>query len=103
MRGRTLNNAFILLDEAQNTTPMQMKMFLTRMGPESKMIITGDASQIDLPGNQRSGLKEAVRFLNQVKGIGFVELSEKDVVRHRLVRDIIEAYRKAAHAEKDNT
>jgi phosphate starvation-inducible PhoH-like protein len=103
MRGRTLNNAFILLDEAQNTTPMQMKMFLTRMGPESKMIITGDASQIDLPGNQRSGLKEAVRFLNHVKGIGFVELSEKDVVRHRLVRDIIEAYRKAAHAEKDNT
>lgn len=103
MRGRTLNNAFILLDEAQNTTPMQMKMFLTRMGPESKMIITGDASQIDLPGNQRSGLKEAVRFLNHVKGIGFVELSEKDVVRHRLVRDIIDAYRRAAHAEKDNT
>jgi phosphate starvation-inducible protein PhoH and related proteins len=103
MRGRTLNNAFILLDEAQNTTPMQMKMFLTRMGPESKMIITGDGSQIDLPGNQRSGLKEAVRLLNQVKGIGFVELSEKDVVRHRLVRDIIEAYRKASNAEKDNT
>jgi phosphate starvation-inducible PhoH-like protein len=103
MRGRTLNNAFILLDEAQNTTPMQMKMFLTRMGPDSKMIITGDASQIDLPGNQRSGLKEAVHFLRHVKGIGFVELSEKDVVRHRLVRDIIEAYRKAAHAEKDNT
>ncbi len=67
------------------------------------MIITGDATQIDLPGNQRSGLKEAVRFLRHVKGIGFVELSEKDVVRHRLVRDIIEAYRKAALAEKDNT
>lgn len=94
MRGRTLNNAFILLDEAQNTTPMQMKMFLTRMGPESKMIITGDASQIDLPGKQRSGLKEAIRILRQVKGIGFMELSEKDVVRHRLVRDIIEAYGK---------
>jgi phosphate starvation-inducible PhoH-like protein len=100
MRGRTLNNAFILLDEAQNTTPMQMKMFLTRMGPDSKMIITGDASQIDLPGNQRSGLKEAVRILGHVKGIGFVELSEKDVVRHRLVRDIIEAYRKGSPEEK---
>ncbi len=92
MRGRTLNNAFILLDEAQNTTPMQMKMFLTRMGPESKMIVTGDTSQIDLPSKQRSGLKEAVRILNQVKGIGFVELSSRDVVRHKLVRDIIEAY-----------
>ncbi len=92
MRGRTLNNAFILLDEAQNTTPMQMKMFLTRMGPESKMIVTGDTTQIDLPHNQRSGLKEAVRILNEVKGIGFIQLTEKDVVRHRLVRDIIEAY-----------
>jgi phosphate starvation-inducible PhoH-like protein len=92
MRGRTLNNAFILLDEAQNTTPMQMKMFLTRMGPESKMIVTGDMTQIDLPGRQSSGLKEAVRILNQVKGIGMVELNEKDVVRHRLVREIIEAY-----------
>ncbi|MBS1488408.1 MAG: PhoH family protein [Bacteroidetes bacterium] len=92
MRGRTLNNAFILLDEAQNTTPMQMKMFLTRMGPDSKMIVTGDTSQIDLPPNQKSGLKEAVRILNQTKGIGFVELNERDVVRHRLVKDIIEAY-----------
>lgn len=92
MRGRTLNNAFILLDEAQNTTPMQMKMFLTRMGPDSKMIVTGDTSQIDLPRNQRSGLKEAVRILYEVRGIGFVELSDKDVVRHKLVRDIIEAY-----------
>lgn len=95
MRGRTLNNAFILLDEAQNTTPMQMKMFLTRMGPESKMIVTGDTSQIDLPANQRSGLKEAVRILNEVNSIGFIELNERDVVRHRLVRDIIEAYGKA--------
>lgn len=94
MRGRTLHNAFILLDEAQNTTPMQMKMFLTRMGPDSKMIVTGDTSQIDLPYNQKSGLKEAVRILNEVKGIGFVELNERDVVRHRLVRDIIEAYGK---------
>jgi phosphate starvation-inducible PhoH-like protein len=95
MRGRTLNNAFILLDEAQNTTPMQMKMFLTRMGPDSKMIVTGDTSQIDLPSNQKSGLKEAVRILNETKGIGMVELNERDVVRHRLVRDIIEAYGKA--------
>ena len=92
MRGRTLNNAFILLDEAQNTTPMQMKMFLTRMGPESKMIVTGDTTQIDLPHNQRSGLKEAVRILNETKGIGFIELNERDVVRHKLVRDIIAAY-----------
>jgi phosphate starvation-inducible PhoH-like protein len=96
MRGRTLNNAFILLDEAQNTTPMQMKMFLTRMGPESKMIVTGDTTQIDLPANQRSGLKEAARILNNVNGIGFVELNEKDVVRHKLVRDIIEAYNRVA-------
>jgi phosphate starvation-inducible PhoH-like protein len=96
MRGRTLNNAFILLDEAQNTTPMQMKMFLTRMGPDSKMIITGDPTQVDLPHNQRSGLKEAAKLLQLVKGIGFVELTEKDVVRHRLVKDIIEAYRNSS-------
>ena len=101
MRGRTLNNAFILLDEAQNTTPMQMKMFLTRMGPDSKMIVTGDTSQIDLPRNQRSGLKEAVRILYDVKGIGIVELSEKDVVRHKLVRDIIEAYQREINAKDD--
>lgn len=103
MRGRTLNNAFILLDEAQNTTPMQMKMFLTRMGPDSKMIVTGDATQIDLPHNQKSGLKESSRILEGVKGIGFVELNEKDVVRHRLVRDIIEAYRLSGNpAATDN-
>ena len=94
MRGRTLNNAFILLDEAQNTTPMQMKMFLTRMGPESKMIVTGDTTQVDLPTKQSSGLKQAIRILKDVTDIGFVELSEKDVVRHRLVRDIIDAYGK---------
>jgi phosphate starvation-inducible PhoH-like protein len=94
MRGRTLNNAFILLDEGQNTTPMQMKMFLTRMGPESKMIVTGDVSQVDLPSNQRSGLKEATRILANVKGIGIIELNERDVVRHKLVREIIEAYDK---------
>ncbi len=101
MRGRTLNNAFILLDEAQNTTPMQMKMFLTRMGPDSKMIVTGDATQIDLPTNQKSGLNESVRILKDVKGIGFVELTEKDVVRHRLVRDIVEAYQKVFKPGKE--
>ncbi len=101
MRGRTLDNAFILLDEAQNTTPMQMKMFLTRMGPESKMIVTGDTTQIDLPANQRSGLKEAARILSNVSGIGFVELNEKDVVRHKLVRDIIEAYNRVTPGPKE--
>lgn len=92
MRGRTLNNAFILLDEAQNTTPMQIKMFLTRMGPNSKMIITGDLTQIDLPSRQQSGLAESLKILKEVKGIGFVELDGKDVIRHKLVRDIIKAY-----------
>jgi phosphate starvation-inducible protein PhoH and related proteins len=92
MRGRTLNNAFILLDEAQNTTPMQMKMFLTRMGPSSKVIITGDKSQIDLPTKQRSGLIDALEILKDIKEIGYVELDGSDVVRHRLVRKIIEAY-----------
>lgn len=100
MRGRTLNNAFILLDEAQNTTPMQIKMFLTRMGPESKVIITGDRSQIDLPRKVRSGLIEAVDVLKDIKGIGFVELDDKDVVRHKLVRDIVKAYNK--HQQEDN-
>lgn len=94
MRGRTLNNAFILLDEAQNTTPMQMKMFLTRMGPDSKMIVTGDVSQVDLPSNQKSGLREAIRILQDVKGIGHVTLDHKDVIRHKLVRDIISAYKR---------
>ena len=92
MRGRTLNNAYILLDEAQNTTPMQIKMFLTRMGPDSKVIITGDRSQIDLPRNQKSGLIEALSVLRDVQGIGFIELNEKDVVRHKLVRKIVSAY-----------
>jgi phosphate starvation-inducible PhoH-like protein len=95
MRGRTLNNAFILLDEAQNTTPNQIKMFLTRMGPLSKTIITGDKTQIDLPKNQKSGLVEALNILKNVKGIGFVELDGRDVVRHKLVKDILEAYEKA--------
>ncbi len=95
MRGRTLNNAFILLDEAQNTTPMQMKMFLTRMGPSSKAIITGDKSQIDLPKNLKSGLIDSLAVLKGIKGISFVELDGSDVVRHRLVRDILAAYEKA--------
>ena len=94
MRGRTLNKAFILLDEAQNTTSMQMKMFLTRMGIQSKTIITGDKSQVDLPKNQTSGLGEAERILANIEGIAFVELDGSDVVRHRLVRKIIEAYGK---------
>lgn len=92
MRGRTLHNAFILLDEAQNTTTMQMKMFLTRMGPSSKMIVTGDRSQIDLPGNQKSGLIECFSLLKNIPGIGFVELNSKDVMRHKLVERIINAY-----------
>lgn len=95
MRGRTLNNAFILLDEAQNTTPMQMKMFLTRMGPSSKAIITGDKSQIDLPKNLKSGLIDSLAILKGIKGISFVELDGSDVVRHRLVRDILAAYDKS--------
>ncbi|MEQ8240591.1 MAG: PhoH family protein [Cyclobacteriaceae bacterium] len=94
MRGRTLNNAYILLDEAQNTTPMQIKMFLTRMGPDSKVIITGDQSQIDLPRNQHSGFIQAIQVLKDVKGIGFVALDETDVVRHKLVKSIIKAYAK---------
>jgi phosphate starvation-inducible PhoH-like protein len=94
MRGRTLNRAFILLDEAQNTTPMQLKMFLTRMGPQSKMIVNGDRSQIDLPKNQESGLIHATKVLEDIPGITFVELDTRDVIRHRIVRDIINAYNK---------
>jgi len=94
MRGRTLDNAFILLDEAQNTTPMQIKMFLTRMGPKSKVIITGDLSQVDLPKKQTSGLSNAVKILKGVKGIGFTTLDGKDVVRHKIVKAIIAAYDK---------
>jgi phosphate starvation-inducible PhoH-like protein len=101
MRGRTLNNAFILLDEAQNTTPMQIKMFLTRMGPSSKVIVTGDMTQIDLPKNQNSGLAEAIGILKDIPGVGFIELQPKDVVRHKIVRDIVEAYQKTI-IKKDN-
>ncbi|MCB0833225.1 MAG: PhoH family protein [Bacteroidetes bacterium] len=92
MRGRTLNNAFVILDEAQNTTPMQMKMFLTRLGANSKSIVTGDVSQSDLPRGMMSGLQEAEEILSGIEGIGFVYFSKADVVRHRLVRDIIDAY-----------
>jgi phosphate starvation-inducible PhoH-like protein len=100
MRGRTLHNAFILLDEAQNTTAMQIKMFLTRMGPNSKVIVTGDRSQIDLPRHQKSGLVEALHILKDIKDIAFVELDARDVVRHKLVRDIINAYDRAENAGK---
>ena len=92
MRGRTLDDAFVILDEAQNTTHSQMKMFLTRMGMNAKFIITGDPTQIDLPPKQQSGLKEAMRILSDVKEIGFVHLTEEDVVRHPVVKKIILAY-----------
>ncbi len=92
MRGRTLNNAFLILDEAQNSTALQMKMFLTRLGVNSRAIITGDITQIDLPSRQTSGLVQIQNILNHVEGIEFVYLGKKDVVRHRLVKDIINAY-----------
>lgn len=92
MRGRTLNNAFIVLDEAQNTTPEQMKMFLTRIGFNSKVVITGDLTQVDLPREKKSGLKEASRILGEVEGIGFSYLNKEDVVRHPIVQRIVEAY-----------
>lgn len=95
MRGRTLSNAFILLDEAQNTTPMQIKMFLTRLGQNSKLIINGDRTQVDLKPNQKSGLDDAVGILKNVKGIGFVELNYTDVTRHPIVKEIIKAYDKS--------
>lgn len=94
MRGRTLDNAFIILDEAQNTTPEQMKMFLTRIGFGSHAVVTGDITQIDLPGDKRSGLKEAAKVLKNIEGVEFCTLTEKDVVRHPLVQEIIKAYAK---------
>lgn len=94
MRGRTLDNAFIILDEAQNTNDLQIKMFLTRIGPNAKAIITGDPSQVDLPKNQQSGLFKATRILKNIDGISYIELDEEDVVRHRLVKAIIKAYNK---------
>jgi len=99
MRGRTLDNAFMILDEAQNATQLQLKMFLTRIGPSAKCIITGDLSQIDLPKNQQSGLKSTVDILRNIQGIGIIKLTEEDVVRHRLVKAIIKAFDK----EKERT
>ena len=99
MRGRTLDDSFIILDEAQNTTCEQMKMFLTRLGFNSKMVITGDITQIDLPDGRRSGLKDAMRVLRNVDDISVFRFTEKDVVRHRLVQDIIRAYEKASAAK----
>ena len=113
MRGRTLSDAIVILDEAQNTTSQQIRMFLTRMGTNTKMIITGDMTQIDLPHDQRSGLKEALKILDGVEGIGVVNLGQKDIVRHKLVTRIVNAYdkydkerveaREARLAEKENT
>ncbi len=100
MRGRTLNDAVIILDEAQNTTTHQIKMFLTRLGLSAKMIVTGDVTQIDLPPSQRSGLIQAMEILKGVKGIGKVEFTKKDIVRHKLVQRIVEAYEKFDKKEK---
>ena len=103
MRGRTLHNSFIILDEAQNATLMQMKMFLTRLGVTSKAIITGDITQIDLPANDKSGLIDAVNVLKKIDGIAFVYFDETDVVRHRLVKNIIKAYAKQEYHMKKET
>ena len=100
MRGRTLNNAYVILDEAQNATIMQMKMFLTRLGPNSKAIITGDITQIDLPSFSQSGLVQVKQILQHIDGVGFVYFDKGDVVRHKLVKDIIDAYEK--HYQENN-
>src|SRR5438067_1554224 len=100
MRGRTLSNAVVILDEAQNTTTMQMKMFLTRLGENGRMIVTGDPSQVDLPAGQRSGLIEAVRLLSQIDGVGHVPFTQEDVVRNDLVARIVEAYDRADRESK---
>ena len=102
MRGRTLNDAVVILDEAQNTTSSQIKMFLTRMGTNTKMIVTGDRTQIDLPASQKSGLVEALRILHGVPDIGFVELDKRDIVRHKLVTRIVEAYERDEKKDKNN-
>ena len=100
MRGRTLNDAVVILDEAQNTTTQQIKMFLTRMGMNTKMIVTGDMTQIDLPSSQTSGLVQALKILKGVKGISFIELNKKDIVRHKLVTRIVDAYEKFEEKQK---
>lgn len=102
MRGRTLNDAIVILDEAQNTTTQQIKMFLTRMGMNTKMIVTGDMTQIDLPSSQTSGLVQAIKILKGVKGISFIELNKKDIVRHKLVTRIVEAYEKFEEKTQDH-
>ena len=94
MRGRTLNESFIILDEAQNTTPKQMKMFLTRLGFGSKAVVTGDITQVDLPGHAQSGLRSVREILAGIKGISFIDLSDADVVRHEIVQKIVQAYAK---------
>jgi phosphate starvation-inducible PhoH-like protein len=101
MRGRTLDNCYVILDEAQNSTDLQLKMFLTRMGPNAKLIITGDLTQVDLPRKQMSGLSKALRILDNIKGISIIQLDTDDVVRHRLVKEIIQAYDKDSDCEKD--
>lgn len=100
MRGRTLNDAVVILDEAQNTTTQQIKMFLTRMGMNTKLIVTGDMTQIDLPSSQTSGLVQALKILKGVKGISFIELNKKDIVRHKLVTRIVDAYEKFEEKQK---
>ena len=100
MRGRTLNQCFIILDEAQNTTSKQMKMFLTRLGFGSKAVVTGDITQIDLPGNSQSGLKSVKNILDGIKGIGFINLNYADVVRHELVQKIVQAYERYENEKK---
>ena len=102
MRGRTLNDAVVILDEAQNTTPAQIRMFLTRMGWNTKMIVTGDLTQIDLPKHQKSGLKEAVEILHNVEGISVIELGQKDIVRHKLVTRIVHAYEAYDQRREEN-
>ena len=103
MRGRTLSDAVVILDEAQNTTPAQIRMFLTRMGWNTKMIITGDMTQIDLPHEQKSGLKEALSLLGDIEGISVIEFNKKDIVRHKLVTRIVNAYEAYDKARRNAT
>ncbi len=102
MRGRTLEDSFIILDEAQNTTSEQMKMFLTRLGANSKIVVTGDITQIDLPSGKKSGLKECINILKNIENISIIKLSGKDVVRHKLVQEIIKAYEKSEERKRRN-
>ena len=102
MRGRTLSDAVVILDEAQNTTTQQIKMFLTRMGLNTKMIVTGDITQIDLPSHQKSGMIDALEVLKGIKGIAKIEFDKNDIVRHKLVQDIVEAYEKRKQPLNEN-